>query len=297
MAEKTEFWRWTESTWVNPEISDEQAKAGLVTAGIDVGSTSTQAVLAVDGELYAYASIRTGTNSPESAMEALDEALAETPLTRDDIAYTIGTGYGRANVPGTDKTVTEIACHARGANYVYGSQVHTILDMGGQDCKAIRCDDAGKVVAFLMNDKCAAGTGRGMEAFADLLQVPIEEIGRMSFEVDEEPEPVSSTCVIYAKTEAQGLLRAGWSKEMVLAAYCSAMAKRVCNLLRRNGVEEGFAITGGIAKNSGIVRRVEQQLGIKALEPKYDTQIIGALGAAITAHVRAKKKLAKQAKA
>ena len=296
MAEKTEFWRWTESTWVNPDINDEQAKAGLVTAGIDVGSTSTQAVLAVDGELYAYASIRTGTNSPESAMEALDEALAETPLTRDDIVYTIGTGYGRANVPGTDKTVTEIACHARGANYVYGSQVHTILDMGGQDCKAIRCDDAGKVVAFLMNDKCAAGTGRGMEAFADLLQVPIEEIGRMSFEVEEEPEPVSSTCVIYAKTEAQGLLRSGWSKEMVLAAYCSAMAKRVCSLLRRNGVEEGFAITGGIAKNSGIVRRVEQQLGIKALEPKYDTQIIGALGAAIAAHVRAKKKLAKRGK-
>lgn len=293
MEGKTEFWRWTESTWVSPDFTQAQLKDGIVTAGIDVGSTSTQAVIVVDGELYAYSSIRTGTNSPETAMLALDTVLAQTPLSRDDIAYTIGTGYGRANVPGTDKTVTEISCHARGANYVYGPEVRTILDMGGQDCKAIRCDENGKVEAFLMNDKCAAGTGRGMEAFADLLQVPIEEIGERSFMVEEEPEPVSSTCVVYAKTEAQGLLKAGWSKEMVLAAYCSAMAKRVAGLLRRNGISGGFAITGGIAKNSGIVRRIERELGVKALEPKVDTQIIGALGAAIIAYGRAKKKLAK----
>lgn len=292
-SSEREFWRWEESVWVNPEAPDW--RTGLVTAGIDVGSTSSQAVLLCDGELLGYASIRTGNNSPESAQKALDAVLGALGTDASIIRYLIGTGYGRVNVPGADKTVTEIACHARGAHYVYGPEVRTILDMGGQDCKAIRCDENGKVESFLMNDKCAAGTGRGMEAFSDLLRIPIEELGERSFMVDEEPEPVSSVCVVFAKTEAQELLRAGWSREKVLAAYSAAMAKRVVALLRRNGVEPGFAITGGIAKNVGIVRRVEQQLGLKALTPRYDTQIIGALGAASLAYDRALKKARKNA--
>lgn len=290
---QSEFWRWEESVWVDP---DRTIKAGaLVTAGVDVGSTSSQAVVLIDGEMAGYASIRTGNNSPDSAQKALDAVLDALGLERGSVDYLIGTGYGRVNVPGADKTVTEIACHARGANYVYGPEVRTILDMGGQDCKAIRCDERGRVVSFLMNDKCAAGTGRGMEAFADLLRIPIGELGDRSFMVDEEPEPVSSVCVVFAKTEAQELLRAGWSREKVLAAYCSAMAKRVVALLRRNGVEPGFAITGGIAKNKGIVLRVQEQLGLEALQPKYDTQIIGALGAAIIAYDRALKKAKREA--
>lgn len=290
---QSEFWRWEESIWVDP---DRTIKAGaLVTAGVDVGSTSSQAVVLIDGEMAGYASIRTGNNSPDSAQKALDAVLDALGLERGGVDYLIGTGYGRVNVPGADKTVTEIACHARGANYVYGPEVRTILDMGGQDCKAIRCDERGRVMSFLMNDKCAAGTGRGMEAFADLLRIPIGELGDRSFMVDEEPEPVSSVCVVFAKTEAQELLRAGWSREKVLAAYCSAMAKRVVALLRRNGVEPGFAITGGIAKNKGIVLRVQEQLGLEALQPKYDTQIIGALGAAIIAYDRALKKAKKEA--
>jgi predicted CoA-substrate-specific enzyme activase len=155
--------------------------------------------------------------------------------------------------------------------------------MGGQDCKAIHCDEKGKVTSFLMNDKCAAGTGRGMEVIANLLSVSIEEVGEMSLNVEEEPLPVSSTCVVFAKTEAIGLLRQGWSKEKVLAAYCLAMARRVVNLLQRNGMEKNFAITGGIAKNAGIVKRLESLLGVEALKPKYDTQIAGALGAALFA--------------
>jgi predicted CoA-substrate-specific enzyme activase len=164
------------------------------------------------------------------------------------------------------------------------------MDMGGQDCKAIRCDDAGKVTSFLMNDKCAAGTGRGIELFADLLGVPIKEVGRMSLDITEEPEPVSSTCVVFAKSEAIGLLRSGWSKERVLAAYCSSMVHRIALLLKRIGMEKDFAITGGIAKNSGIVTRLERELGIKALKPGYDTQITGALGAALFADTLAKKR-------
>ena len=172
---------------------------------------------------------------------------------------------------------------------MYGPTVRTILDMGGQDCKAIRCDERGKVAEFLMNDKCAAGTGRGMEVFADLLSVPIQDVGPMSLEVAEEPPPVSSTCVVFAKTEATGLLREGWPKEKVLAAYCSAMAHRVVTLLERLGVEEDFAITGGIAKNVGVVKRLEDELGIKTLEPRYDTQIAGAAGAALFAEALVKK--------
>lgn len=172
---------------------------------------------------------------------------------------------------------------------MYGPTVRTLLDMGGQDCKAIHCDEKGKVTSFLMNDKCAAGTGRGMEVFANLLAVPIEEVGDMSFRVDEEPEPVSSTCVVFAKTEATGLLRQGWSKEKVLAAYCAAMASRVVSLLERNGMELDFAITGGIAKNPGVVKRIEKLLGVQALTPKYDTQIAGALGGALFAKALAEK--------
>jgi predicted CoA-substrate-specific enzyme activase len=155
--------------------------------------------------------------------------------------------------------------------------------MGGQDCKAIHCDEKGKVTNFLMNDKCAAGTGRGMEVFADLLAVSIEDVGDLSFQIDEEPPPVSSTCVVFAKSEASALLRKGWPKERVLAAYCSAMAHRIVTLLERIGVEKEFAITGGIAKNKGVVNRLLKELGVNALPTKYDPQIAGALGAALFA--------------
>jgi bzd-type benzoyl-CoA reductase Q subunit len=276
-----EYWRWPESRW--SDESKDWKSASIVSAGVDVGSVSSQTVILTDGELYAYSNRRTGSNSPDSAQNALDWALKDTGMTVNDIHYTVGTGYGRVNVPFADRAITEIACHARGANFMYGPTVKTILDMGGQDCKAIHCDPKGKVSAFLMNDKCAAGTGRGMEVFANLLAIPIEEVGETSFKVDKEPPPVSNTCVIFAKTEATGLLREGWSKEKVLAAYCSAMAHRVVELLQRIGVEKDFAITGGIAKNEGVVKRIEKEIGITALTPKHDTQIAGALGAALFA--------------
>jgi bzd-type benzoyl-CoA reductase Q subunit len=233
--------------------------------------------------------MRTGSNSPESATKAFAWALEGTGLSMDDMDFVVGTGYGRVNIPFADKAITEIACHARGGNFMYGPTVRTILDMGGQDCKIIRCDARGKVEGFLMNDKCAAGTGRGMEVFADLLAVPIEEVGEMSFEVEEEPEPVSSTCVVFAKSEATGLLRQGWPKSKVLAAYCSAMAHRVISLIERLGVEKDFAITGGIAKNTGVVNRLEKELGVEALKPKHDTQIAGALGGALFAKALVEK--------
>ncbi len=276
-----EYWRWKEYNWRDPKMDWTRGK--VVTAGVDVGSVSTQAVVMVDGKMYAYANMRTGSDSPDSARKAMDWALQDTGIKLENIRCIIGTGYGRVNVPFAQKTVTEIACHARGANFLYGPSIRTVLDMGGQDCKAIRCDAQGKVTAFLMNDKCAAGTGRGMEVFADLMQVPIEQIGDLSFQIAKEPEPVSSTCVVFAKTEALGLLRKGWPKNDVVAAYSSAMAHRAYMLLARIGVEKEFAITGGIAKNRGVVERLERELGTKAVKPNFDTQITGAVGAALFA--------------
>jgi benzoyl-CoA reductase subunit A len=290
LPEKKEFWRWQENTWVDESKDWKSAK--IITCGIDVGSVSSQAVLVVDGELYGYNSMRTGNNSPDSASNALQGVMDKCGMKLEDIHYVVGTGYGRVNVPFAHKAITEIACHARGANYMGGNGVRTILDMGGQDCKAIHCDEKGKVTNFLMNDKCAAGTGRGMEVISDLMQIPIAELGPRSFDVDVEPEAVSSVCVVFAKSEALGLLKAGYTKNKVIAAYCQAMAERVVSLLERIGVEEGFFITGGIAKNPGVVKRIEKLLGIKAMDTKVDSQIAGALGAALFGYTLMSKKAA-----
>jgi len=281
LAAQPEYWRWEESRWTSPDI--DWKKADIITAGVDIGSVSSKALVMCDGQIYCYSNMRTGYQSKENAIKAMNWALEDTDMKLEDIHYIIGTGYGRVNVPFAHRTLTEIACHAKGAHFIYGPGVRTVLDMGGQDCKAIRCNAEGKVDNFLMNDKCAAGTGRGMEVFATLLQIPIGDVGPLSLTVDEEPEPVSSTCVVYAKTEAIGLLRAGWPKNKLLAAYCSAMAHRVYTLLTRVGVEEDFAITGGIAKNSGVVQRLEKELGVTAVRSEYDTQVAGAIGAALFA--------------
>ncbi len=288
-----EFWRWPEGNWVNPDI--DWGKGKMITAGVDVGSVSTQTVIMVDGEFYAFGNTRTGSNSPDSAQKGLDYALEKTGLKLENIDYCIGTGYGRVNVPMAQQSITEISCHARGANFMYGSEVRTVLDMGGQDCKVINVDERGKVLNFMMNDKCAAGTGRGMEVFANLIHVPIWEIGPRSFQIQKEPTPISSTCVVFAKSEVIGLLEQGVPENEIIAAYCSAMAHRIMELLKRLGVKEKFAITGGIAKNEGVVQRLEKGLGIKTAEkvwanPNYrkknypfDTQLAGAIGAALIA--------------
>jgi benzoyl-CoA reductase subunit A len=279
-AKAQEFWRWTESNWVNSDVNWKDAK--YITVGIDVGSVSSQAVVMTDGRIYAYGSMRTGSDSPNSARNALKFALEQTDLPEERMDYCTGTGYGRVNVPFADRSITEIACHARGANLIYGNQVRTVLDVGGQDIKAIQCDEKGKVNNFLMNDKCAAGTGRGMEVFADLLGVAIDEVGDRSFEFKgEEPPAVSSTCVVYAKSEATGLLRAGWSREEVLAAYCKAMAERIFSLVQRLGVIPEFAVTGGMAKNRGVIERLMAMIGIDRMRTTWDPQIAGAVGAAL----------------
>lgn len=292
-AEKQkEFWRWDEYNWKAEDKDWKDAK--VISAGVDVGSVSSQAVILADGELYATASMRTGHNSPKSAINAITWAMEGTGLTLDEIHYTVGTGYGRAKVPFANKAVTEIACHARGANFMYGSTVRTVLDMGGQDLKVIRCDERGKVMNFSMNEKCAAGTGRGMEVIADLLRVPIQDIGDLSLQVEEEPPPISNICVLFAKTEVMGMLFKKTPINEILAAYTGAMASRVSAQIKEMGVEEDFVITGGIGKNKGVVQRIEKDLGVTALKTKVDYQIAGALGAALFGKVLYEKQAKKK---
>ncbi len=282
-----EYWRWREYHKIL--AGTDWKKAKIVTAGVDIGSVGSKAVIMADDKVYSCSVMRTGANSPDSARKVMDSAMEGTGLKQTDLKYIVGTGYGRVNVPMANKAITEIACHAKGANYIWGPTVRTILDVGGQDIKAIHCDEKGRVTSFLMNDKCAAGTGRGMEVLADLLKIPIEEIGEASLKVDKEPDPVSITCVVFSKTEAMGLLRKGWPKEKVLAAYTRAMAIRMSKLLERVGVEKDLVITGGQSKNIGIVTRIENVLGIKCLsmpnweENGLDPMLAGAIGAAIFA--------------
>ena len=260
-------------------------------AGIDIGSCTTKAVV-IDDEAKVVGShvCRSGIDYQKSAREALKNALGEKSW---NSMLIVSTGYGRHTIDFASETKTEIACHARGANYMYGPTVHTVMDMGGQDLKVIRCDERGKVQSFLMNEKCAAGTGRGMEVIANLLKVPIKEIGDLSLDVKEEPPPVSNTCVLFAKTEVMGLLYEGMPLNEVLAAYSRAMADRVCAQVKEVGVEPEFVITGGIAKNKGVVERLERCLGVKCLKTDIDYQLAGAIGAALfakTLYEKSKKK-------
>jgi bzd-type benzoyl-CoA reductase Q subunit len=270
---------WKEYSW---KASDKDwTTAKTITAGVDVGSVSSQALVLTDNDIFCYSNVHTGSSSPDSAHKAMNMALEGTGIKVEDIQFTVGTGYGRVNVPFANKTITEISCHARGAHWLFPS-VRTILDMGGQDCKAIRCDEKGRLTQFLMNDKCAAGSGRSMEILGELLSVPVEDIGPRSLDIKKEPPTVSSTCVVFAKSEALSLLRGGVPLNEVIAAYCDALAHRVYTLVSRIGMEEDFVISGGIAKNLGVVRRLEKLFGVKA-HISFEPQIIGALGAALFA--------------
>jgi benzoyl-CoA reductase subunit A len=295
VIQESEYWRWPETVWIDESKNWKEAE--VISCGIDLGSVSSQAVIMLDGELYAYSNLRTGSSSSASSEKALGSILEKIgDMKREDIHYIVGTGYGRVSIPFAHKTITEIACHGRGANYIYGSTVRTVLDMGGQDLKAIKIDHRGKVVNFLMNDKCAAGTGRGIEVVADLLSIPITEVGSMSLEVypDNEPDPVSTTCIVFGKSEILGLIRKGWPKDRILAAFFRSVATRVVELLERVGVESDFAITGGISKNPGVTKRVQDMLGMKALETEYDPQLAGAIGAALFAKALYEKQTGKR---
>jgi len=252
-----------------------------ITAGIDIGSSTSKAVILEDEQILSYSIIPTGAESAGSAKRAMDQALKRTNhLSMADIGWIIATGYGKVIVPFANETVTELSCHARGANWLLPS-VRTVLDMGGQDCKAIRCDDAGKLLNFAINDKCAAGTGRFLEVMATVMALPLEDIGELSLQAREEIR-INGTCAVFGKSEVASLVRRGRDKRDILAGLHAAIVERVYTLLRRVGIEPDFAITGGIAKNIGVVQRMKDKVGLNALLPE-EPQIVGALGAALFA--------------
>ena len=263
----------------------------LIIAGVDIGSLTGNAVIMEDNKILGWSLIPTGADSAQTASRAMDEVLEKTGMSLKYLDFIVSTGYGRIVVPFAGRNVSEISCHAKGANWFFPS-VRTILDMGGQDCKAIRCDASGKVTNFAMNDKCAAGAGRSMEVMADLLQVPLAELGQQSLKLVNGEMGISTTCVVFARSEVLGYLHQGIPKNDILGGLCEALANRVYSLLKRVGVEEDFVISGGIAKNVGVVEKLEEKLGVEA-NIAFEPQIVGAVGAAIFARetlAKAKRK-------
>ena len=255
-------------------------KDGMYTVGIDIGSATSKAAMLNEEKLAAYHMIETGPESRKSAEAVMEGLLAQCHLSLKDIGGIVATGYGRINVPFASRIVTEIACHAKGVHFLFPS-ARTILDMGGQDCKAIRINPSGDHVSFTMNDKCAAGTGRFLEVMASLLKLPLAEIGPLSLEASEEIK-ISSVCTVFARSEVSRHLRRGASKADILGGIHAAQAERVFGLLRRVGIEADFVISGGIAKNIGVVKRLEAKMGMHAFIYE-EPQIIGAIGAALFA--------------
>jgi predicted CoA-substrate-specific enzyme activase len=266
---------------VNEEL--DWTKAKVIAAGVDTGAVSSKAVILLDGQPYAFSHVRTRTPR-ESAFSALNAALGKTRLTLEDIHYLVATGRGRSQVPFAHETVTEIACGAAGAVHIWGPSVRTVLDAGGESCKVIHCTEKGRATAFLWNDKCAAGIGRYMETFADLVNKDVNEIGNIALESDEFPK-LSDFCAVYAQSEALDLIRSKVPLEQIVAAYHYGMARRISILVGRSGVKKDFAIIGGLAKNSGIIHWLETILEVGRLAPKpeWDPTLATALGAALFA--------------
>ena len=253
----------------------------MYVAGIDIGSLSTDAVIMDGGgNMLAYSILLTGASSKDAARRALEEALDRAGLQEKDLSYILSTGYGRAIVPFANEQVTEISCHARGAFFLF-PKTRTIIDIGGQDSKVIRVNSKGKVVDFAMNDKCAAGTGRFLEVMARALEIPLEEMGEKSLKA-KEPVPISSMCTVFAESEVVSRIADGYAIEDIICGLHNAISDRVISLLKRIGIEEQITMTGGVAKNVGVVHALENKLETK-LNIHTEPQIVGALGAALFA--------------
>jgi len=257
----------------------------MIVAGCDVGSLTAKAVI-MNGSILGHAVIKAKARPEESAAEVMDQALAKAGLKMEDIAYCVGTGYGRSKIPFVNLAVSEIACHGKGAQWIMPS-VRTVIDIGGQDCKAMRLDKDGNVLKFSTNDKCAAGTGRFLEVMAKLLGVSLDELGTIS-ENAKDPLSLSSTCTVWVQAEVIHHLNSKKPIEDIAAAINRAMAIRVGILANHVRAEKDICMSGGVAKNKGVVSDLEKVLGVKIKKLKYDPQIVGALGAAVIAGEKAK---------
>jgi len=270
----------------------------MLTMGLDIGSRSAQCVILEDGQLLTYGNVETGPESTKTAYGAVDAAVhrrgelwgehriqlpdVKTDRLRiEDMDCIVATGYGRAVVPFAHGNVTEISCHARGAHW-FVPGVSTVLDMGGQDCKGISINERGEVTNFVMNDKCAGGTGRFIEIIADVLNVPLFEVGELSLRSTEKIS-FKKTCAVFSRSQAVAFMRQGVSNPDILAGLHEAISLRVLALLRTVGIKEKFVITGGIGKNVGVQTKIEEKLDGMRITVPPEPQIVGAVGAALFA--------------
>ena len=249
--------------------------------GVDVGSTQTKAVIVDDdGTIVGRSLIETGADVTKAAEVAYQLALAESIAEDADVGYVIGTGYGRYKVTFGDRQVTEISCHGRGAAHMFPG-TKTVLDMGGQDSKAIRIQPNGEIVDFCMNDKCAAGTGRFLGAASDALEIPLDDLGPTALN-SEKPVRISTTCTVFAEAEVLSWLGKGKKIEDILWGVHQSIAARSFGLLRRVGIEDEITFTGGVARNIGMIKAMEEKLE-RSLNVSEESHYMGALGAALYA--------------
>jgi len=255
-------------------------------AGIDLGSTMTKVLLINgEGQVVTRHHGATGAEHRRLANRVMAQALEEADLSLEQMDYIVATGYGRVNVPFADCQVTELSCHARGVSHLF-PKTRTAIDIGGQDAKALKIKD-GRLIDFVMNDRCAAGTGRFLEVTAATLGIKLEDMGRLSLEATAS-ETIGSTCTIFAQQEIVGLITAGKPLPRILAGLHDAIARRVVEMARGLEIEADVVLTGGVAQNKGVVRAISRNLGGKVLvpnEPLYS----GALGAALLARDMAAK--------
>jgi len=262
-------------------VSEWSVSDTFLFAGLDVGSLSTKAVLVNGDGIVSHCTITTGANPRMAGESAFEKALSRAGRDRAAVAFIVGTGYGRVNLPFADRTVTELTCHAKGAHYL-NPEVRTVIDIGGQDSKVIQVDSCGNMVDFAMNDKCAAGTGRFLEVMAKALELGLEEIGRCALQ-SHAPCSINNTCAVFAESEVISLLALGTAKEDIAAGLHLGVAQRVGNMARRLGVNREVAFVGGVANNNGARKALEDFLEIQFVTSTLDPQLNGALGAAVLA--------------
>jgi len=255
--------------------------------GVDVGSTQTKAVVVgPEGRIAGRSLTDTGADVMAAAERAFQDALSDADLPRDQVSFVVGTGYGRYRVDFGEAQVTEIACHARGAAAMFPG-TRTVLDMGGQDTKAIRIHPGGDVLDFCMNDKCAAGTGRFLQSAAAALELDLSELGPTAL-AGKRPVSISTTCTVFAESEVLSWLARGRSIEDILLGVHRSIGRRSMGLLRRVGIEEEITFTGGVTRNTAMVAVLADMLETE-LNVSEDSHYMGALGAALFALERAEE--------
>ncbi|MHB8171719.1 MAG: acyl-CoA dehydratase activase [Thermincolia bacterium] len=250
----------------------------MITAGIDVGSSAAKAVI-FEGTVLGLAVKPTGWDPKEAGEEVFRLALEKAGVARAEVVRVIGTGYGRISLPFIDRKVTEITCHAKGAAHLFPG-TRTVIDIGGQDCKVITLDQEGNVQDFVMNDKCAAGTGRFLQVMTGVLDITLDELGQLAH--DGEPAQINSMCTVFAESEIIGLLAQGVAKGAIVAGIVHSIANRMKSLTGRVSCLDQVTFTGGLAQNPSICAKLSTELGLGFNVPAQP-QIVGALGAALIA--------------